>query len=67
MLHARLDATHQCPDLITAQAVVDVNPCDDPYSARADEREEKVANCGHAGILKEKGSDPLLISWPGTA
>ena len=39
LLHARLDATHQCPDLTTAQAIVDVNPGDNPYSARADEGE----------------------------
>jgi hypothetical protein len=64
MLHARLDATHQCLDLITAQAIVDVNPGDNPYSARADEGEEEFANGGHTGVPKGKGSYSLLISWP---
>jgi hypothetical protein len=64
MLHARLDATHQCPDLTTAQAIFDANPGDNPYLARADEGEEEFANGGHTGVSKEDGSYSRLISWP---
>ena len=64
MLHARLNAVHQCLDLGAAQVVVDVNPPDVPHSVGADEGEEKFANGGHAGVPQEEGSYPLLISWP---
>ena len=64
MLHARLDAAHQCPDLTSAQAILNANPGDNPYLARADEGEEEFANGGHTGVPKEKGSYSLLVSWP---
>lgn len=63
-LQTRLDAAHQCPDLTTAQAIVDANPGDNPYPARTDEGEEEFANGGHTGVGKEEGSYFLLIGWP---
>src|SRR5271155_5877314 len=64
MLHTRLDAAYQCLDLGTAQAIVDVNPGDNPYPARTDEGEQEFANGGHTGVPEEKGSYSLLLSWP---
>lgn len=64
MLQARLDVSCQGLDLSTAEATVDVNAGDNPYPAWADESDEELANGGHAGVAEEKGSHPLLISWP---
>ena len=64
VLQTRLDATDQCLDLGTAQAIVNVNPGDDPYPARTDEGEQELADGGHAGVPEDKGSGSLLISWP---
>jgi hypothetical protein len=38
MLQTRLDAAYQCLDLSTAQVIIDVNPCDNPYPARTELR-----------------------------
>jgi hypothetical protein len=63
MLQTRLDAACQCLNLGTAQAVVDVDPGHNPYTAQTDEGEEEFANGGHTWLLKEKART-LLISWP---
>ncbi|HUK69760.1 MAG TPA: hypothetical protein VLW50_13585 [Streptosporangiaceae bacterium] len=72
MLHTRLDAADQCVDLTSAQAIVDINPGDDPYPARAEESEQELADGGHTGIPKEQGPYFLLLrsaapssGWPG--
>ena len=64
MLQARLDAAYQCLDLSAAQAIVDVNPGDNPYPARTDEGDQEFADGGRAGVPEEKRSYSLLLSWP---
>jgi hypothetical protein len=61
MLHARLDAARQCFDLSAAEAIVDVDPGDNPYLSRAGEGDEELANGGHPGVGQEKGPYFLLI------
>jgi hypothetical protein len=64
MLQARLDAAYQCLDLGAAQAIVDVNPGDNPYLSRADEDGEELANGRHTGVPEEKGSYLRHLCWP---
>jgi len=43
-LQTRLDAAYQCLDLVTAQAIVEIDPGHDPYPARTDEGDEELAD-----------------------
>jgi hypothetical protein len=64
VLHPRLDAAYQRLDPGAVQAIVDVNPGDDPYPARTDKGEQELANGGHARVPEDKGSYSFLLSWP---
>lgn len=64
LLHAGLDTAHQRPDFSTVQPNVDIDPSDDPYLARADERGQDFGNAGDTGVHQEEGSCTLAPSGP---